>query len=155
MLVIDNKIFRIITGVLCPLLIGGLIYVLYRPMTITLFNWIENTLVIDLVVSTREVNKVTLLPWVVYSLPDALWAYSLTMFFLILWDYKIAKHNIHWFLLLGGIAFLPELGQIPGWIPGTFDIVDILLKIVFVVLALLQNKKVTFKNNFLYEKKNA
>jgi hypothetical protein len=70
--------------------------------------------------------------WVIYSLPNALWAYALTAFMLRLWGRRLTRGSAPWILVGPLLAIGWEVGQSSGLVPGTFDLTDLL----FVVLAL-------------------
>lgn len=142
---------RQILHIALPLLLGGGIYLFFRPDTLLMFQWAEFLQVRSFIDSVRAIiheNGFTLPPLIIYSLPDALWAYSLVHFVRILWN----KPNEWYFLAISG-GILPELLQIPGIVPGTFDLLDLIIQCLFMALASLQF--VNFKTKYNYEKSNS
>lgn len=138
-----HKIPALLLHSFLPLLTGGIIYLLYRPDTLLLFRWIHGSYFSDMVFIARG-YRVDLPAWVIYSLPDALWTYSMVSFYLALWNGIITG----WLIAGICIGILPEIMQLPGWVPGTFDMTDVLLKAVFIALAFLH----VIKTKQIYEK---
>ena len=74
----------------------------------------------------------------VLSLPDALWSYALVAHFGRLWTHD--KHRVSrvvWVSISVAIAIGGEIGQLVGFVPGVFDIVDLLCISVACVVAVL------------------
>lgn len=135
---------------LLPLLIGGLIYILFRVDTLRMFNWFEK---IGLLEHIDHLRQFTLhfangIPeWILYSLPDGLWLFSYTTLLLGIWDNRITNKNLSWIAIIPTIAILSELGQLAGAIPGTFDIMDLLLYLLGSFLPfLIFTNSITFKS---------
>jgi len=63
--------------------------------------------------------------WVVYSLPDGLWLFSYILLMGCIWNFNL-KRSFYASFPLAFIAIGSELLQILGWVPGTFDVVDLL-----------------------------
>lgn len=63
--------------------------------------------------------------WMIYSLPDGLWMFSLTMIMLYIWNFKLTRQSFPWLLtsLCCGIGF--ELLQKFHYVFGTFDFLDL------------------------------
>jgi hypothetical protein len=75
--------------------------------------------------------------WVEYSLPDATWVYALTAFMVLVWkgtNFRVRAIWISAGLLLGAGS---ELGQLAGYVPGSFDALDFFLCVFAAGLALL------------------
>jgi len=80
--------------------------------------------------------------WMIFSLPDTLWVYSLTAFMIITWnDNPISKNAMFWMSLGPILGIAPEFGQKIGIISGTFDLVDLLFIIIASILPFLNLKK--------------
>ena len=92
------KLLFIIYNTLIPLSIGSLVY------------YYENTS--------------TLLECVANYLPDALWSYSLVSLMLIVWKLKIPYS---WLIAIMLLFISTELLQFLKFIPGTGDLIDILI----------------------------
>ncbi len=144
---------QIIVGHLFTLLLGGLIYILFRQDTLKMFSWFDN-INLSTVISKLRLRTVPLsghFPnWFLYSLPDGLWLFSYLSGFLVVWDNVISKHNIYWLLSIPMVAILSEIGQFFEIVPGTFDIFDLLFYILGTILPILiftNSKK--YLNNLL------
>ena len=138
-----------------PLFLGGTLYLLFRERSLFMFEWLglaglDN--VIDCVKRSPLIQTLHFQNWVIYSLPDGLWSFSLLVSLISIWNYKLSPSNFPWLIVCLGLIFCSEFGQLIDWIPGTFDPVDILLKLIFSLLALLTIKSITI-NNTIYEKK--
>lgn len=135
--------YRIICFVLIPLLIGGIIYILFRSDNLTMFNWF-NTLglatIIDMWRQTT-IGHINLPAYLVFSVPDALWIFAFTNLMLIIWQDRLSKNSIFWIMLAPTIGIFSELGQIFKIIPGTFDIIDLTLILIATSVPILQTIK--------------
>ena len=129
-----NYNLYVIANVVSPILLGSFIYLVFRDKRILFFHFAE------FIGATSVIDhfRITFLPirqfvprWVLYSLPDALWVYSLTSFMLPFWYFERSKIRFFW-ILIGPIAgVLSEMLQLLKIIPGTFDFVDLVLIIIF------------------------
>ena len=120
--------------VLVPLLVGGLIYILFRNESLLMFNWFDNLGILEQIKELRAVlNPMkTILPnWVYYSLADGLWTYAFVSAYLIY--YKIDYWLILPFLLSIGVEIL----QYFQLFQGTFDVIDLLCCIIGYTLPFL------------------
>jgi hypothetical protein len=69
--------------------------------------------------------------WAAFTLPDALWGYSLTAFMIITWRNNLTSKNSIFWLSIGPLfCILPELGQMVGLVMGTFDRMDLLFCVI-------------------------
>ncbi len=131
---------QIIIGHVFTLLLGGLIYVLFRQDTLKMFSWFDD-INVSAAISELRLHTVPLsghFPnWFLYSLPDGLWLFSYLSVLLVVWDNVISKHNIHWLLLVPMVAIFSEIGQLFEIVSGTFDIFDLLFYLLGTVLPIL------------------
>ena len=112
-----------------PLFIGCLIYVLFRTDTL-LYNKLLG------IFSTPIASPNTFLQRIiVFSLPDGLWAMSYTMLIFHLRKDKTVRTLI-WSIIIPIVGILSEIGQLYYLIPGTFDIIDLIMYIVAPTLAI-------------------
>jgi hypothetical protein len=124
----------------CTLTVGGLIYILWRSDTLTMFVWFERLGIMPFIESLRYQAEwmSTFLPnWFIYSLPNALWLFSGLLIFNQIWGHKPSLDRRFWaigFLLIGIGA---EFGQLLGIIPGVFDWQDLFFMIAAVCSAYL------------------
>lgn len=136
---------KIAIGII-PVIVGGLIYLTYRTDSLLMFSWFEKVQLkgaVDWLRSNNHLQNLKIPHWVKFSLPDALWLFSFTYMILLLWDFTINKQSIGWILLAPIVGLSSEVGQLIKIIPGTFDIVDLLLLLLAAILPLLsmKNKK--------------
>lgn len=143
---------KIILGAIFPLILGTLIYLIFRPTTIRFIKWtkiIENN---DLILDLRNYfSKIKLPDWFIYNLPDGLWVFGLTFFLTTIWatnnDFKA---NL-WKKSPIIIAVLHEFAQINSNISGTFDIMDIFFYLIGFLLSLLISSNFSTLNFFNHE----
>jgi hypothetical protein len=131
------------------LVLGGLIYVLYRQKSIIFLSFIANHTENRMTDIRSNINLSQLADWIIYSLPDGLWLFSYMLFVDCLW--QKSKSRLFWILILPIIAILWEFGQKASICQGTFDINDLLsyliVVIIFLLISKLKNmKKKTFKH---------
>jgi hypothetical protein len=65
-------------------------------------------------------------PWIVYSLPFALWVASYILLIKVIWWRSAAVVRHVWCGCIPVIAIAAEVGQGIHVVPGTFDIVDLI-----------------------------
>ena len=105
------------------LLVGAMIYVLFRPTHLLMFDWIDNIGLMDLVSRIRP-NLKDVPDWVVYSLPDGLWMFSYCLFIGCIWDFDL-KRSFYVLSILPVFAVTNEIMQHNHLVPGTFDWMDV------------------------------
>lgn len=121
-----------------PIFIGGLIYVLFRVDSLSVFRFIELAGLDNWLSPIRErtmtweVNS-----FIKYSLPDGLWVYSFSYFIFSIWlltvEEKFMKYLFISTPLLFGIG--GEIAQLAFPIIGTFDWQDLFISLVAYLLA--------------------
>ena len=112
-----------------PLFIGCLIYVLFRTDTL-LYNKLLGNLFTQIASPNTFLQRIIL-----FSLPDGLWAMSYTMLIFHLRKDKTVRTLI-WSIIIPIVGILSEIGQLYYLIPGTFDIIDLIMYIVAPTLAI-------------------
>ena len=122
-----NKVFPLFVHVIIPMIIGGFIYILFRENTLVMFDWFNSLGFESIIYHFREnINTNIHLPkWIVYSLPDGIWIYSLTSLMILIWRLDSNKIKYIWFLIGPLLGISAEMGQLFNIIPGTFDNTDI------------------------------
>jgi hypothetical protein len=127
-----------------PLVLGSLIYLLLRPVTIKLFKIFSKNqidLLEEVRLNVRFLND--FLPdWFIDSLPDGLWIFSFTIVFCYIFSNSNEKYRkyILFFPLI--IGFILEFLQLLNNNSGTFDVVDLIFYILFYYFAIfIFNKK--------------
>ena len=115
--------------VVAPMLIGVFIYVLFRDKNLLIFTWFQ-VLGLDDYINYLRIN----IPlnnhfpkWLIYSLPDGIWIYSLTSLMLINWYSSLNKVKYFWIMIGPLIGLSLEFGQLIHIIPGTYDTNDFII----------------------------
>lgn len=103
---------------------GGMIYVLFRPQHLLMFDWIETIGLTDGINTMRERGNILFPEWIIYSLPDGLWIFSYSLCIGSIWEFEIKK-CIPALLMLPAISVFDEILQSLNMVPGTFDLMDI------------------------------
>ena len=112
-----------------PMWIGGWIYLLFRAEHLLMFRWADAIGLLAPIQSLRADwgwMGASLPDWVLFSVPDGVWVYVATAFFGRLWRTGPLLPHLFWVSLASVLAIGGELAQYPGFIPGTFDWVDVI-----------------------------
>jgi hypothetical protein len=113
--------------VIAPLAAGVLIYILFRAPNIRLFDWLTAAGLAGAVDAARRAAAGLSLPRpLLYTLPDALWAYAFGAALGLIWIGGASRPRALWIAAALLIACAIELGQAASIIPGTFDWLDLL-----------------------------
>jgi len=113
------------------ILIGGMIYVLYRPENLLLFRVTDIIGFTPLIDMVRSNTSNFMLPsFMINSLPAGFWTASYLMMMYITTKYHTRRIRMMLALPLPVMAIVLELMQFLGWCPGTFDIYDLICYIV-------------------------
>ena len=132
---------RFFLHVVLTMFVGGVIYVLFRSDTLLMFRWFEFLKLDKLVYSIREYTfyyRKYIPESILFSLPDCLWVYSFTMFL------SFYFKNIFMIMIPCIGSVLTEIGQL-WFVPGTFDIMDVLYMLAATGIALF----------FIYKHRNS
>ena len=135
--------------VIFPLIIGGLIYICFRSLSLRLFSWFEFTGInafTSFIRSTTYPLKNHIPSWTYFSLPDGLWVYSLSSSLIILWGDQFEK-NKYWLLIPILLGTIIEFGQGLKIFSGTFDILDFTFSILALSLSIIFVKPKIIKND--------
>lgn len=128
--------------VIIPLIIGGLIYISLRSKTLRFFYWIDKIGFSDSVNEIRATAypcKEIFPNWVLNSLPDGLWVYSCTSFYLIIWKDQINKAK-YWLLIPLLFGCFVELAQAMKIFEGTYDPIDLFFGVFAIIISVNINK---------------
>jgi hypothetical protein len=139
----NPKIF--FCAALISITVGTAIYILFRSTNLLVFIWIENVGLGEDVIELRDWANPILphLPeFILYSLPDGLWAFSFSASILLIWRNEKSKKYL-WLLVPIVFAILPEILQKFKLFPGTFDVYDLIMSLTGIGLSLLLTQ---FKN---------
>lgn len=134
-----KKLF-ISLNIILPIIIGSIIYILFRPTSLIIFNFFSFINVDIFIMSLRNTNfhLIKYIPnFFIYSFPNALWVYSFSFFTLMLWyNYNILARILS-FIFIFIIAIGIELCQLNHYLPGTYDCVDLITSIFSSLMALI------------------
>ena len=118
------------------ILIGGFIYLFFRPHTLNMFVWLR-IINCEQFFQLREYNhNLKFLDFLIFSFPNGLWILSFLIIIGLIWE----KYHIFFIIyssFFTGISILFEFLQKVELIPGTFDIADILVLLIFHILGFL------------------
>lgn len=113
------------------LVVGILIYLLYRPYTILIFDLLDKINLLQCVVKLREIFPINCTNEVIiYSLPSCLWTASYLLYMYTLVRKFSFRGKLTLALLLPILALVFEFLQGLGLCTGTFDIVDVIFYII-------------------------
>ena len=132
------------------LLAGGVVYILFRPSEIVFFNWIR-AIGFDNWFNLVRNSSLHLSPgipeWIVYSLPNGLWAFGYALLITIIWSGSQSWLKYLWLASIPLLVLGFEILQLTGIIPGTFCIQDITFGIVGLTLGICVGIKI-IKSNY-------
>lgn len=120
---------------LCMLLLGIMIYLLYRPHSLLGFKIIDAFGLNYIIDSFRlSFPIISFPPFVINSLPAGLWTAS----YLIMMYSSTKRHTRKVRLMLALplpiSAIILEFMQLLGWCPGTFDLYDLICYIIPLII---------------------
>jgi len=122
------------------LLIGSYLYLKFRSETLLMFKWAEN-LGLDFIVSSIRESFQGLnsdrMKYIIFSAPYGLWVISFCCFIGAIWHKDSSLSAIILRLIVPVIAVSSELLQFVGFLPGTFDINDLLVLFVSTIIGLI------------------
>ena len=130
---------------LLALLVGGFIYIFLRPVPPIFFYWIQQIGFTEGLESARSTTLTItpLLPgWVVYSLPQGLWAFSYTLIMVGIWGRKRNLLAIFWLATIPLLVFGFEVLQLAGVISGTYCPEDMLFNTAGILFGVLVSLRV-------------
>lgn len=112
------------TAAVITIILGGVIYLGCRPTSLYIFKWTG----IDETTPWLSVLRGTMsgaLPyWTIYEMPAALWSMSYVLFILGVWKFNL-RESLPYLSIIPLMGIISELLQIPGIVPGRFDIIDL------------------------------
>ncbi len=127
-----NKMKRFFLHVIFPMVLGGIMYILFRSYDLLMFRWFEFFRIDGFIAGIRESSlqyKHFIPSSILFSLPDCLWVYSFTMYL------SFYFRNLFIILIPCIGSVLTEICQL-WFVPGTFDILDVLYMVAFSLLAI-------------------
>jgi hypothetical protein len=127
------------------LLAGGIIYILFRTSEPVFFNWIRAA-GLDNWLSFARNSSLSLTPnlpgWIVYSLPNGLWAFSYALLIIAIWSDSKSWLKYFWMASIPLLVLGYEILQYPKIIPGTFCIQDLILGIAGLTIGIIVGIKI-------------
>lgn len=135
-----GKNIVLIAFALVLLLIGGILYLAFRSMSLRMFGWCEYIGIMDYINELRILCAGTHpSQFVLYNLPDLLWIVSYLLFVNALIPKTDRKLYLFWVLLMPILAILHEIMQALGILTGSFDLVDLLCYLIPTILNIIIN----------------
>lgn len=134
---------KVILHIALPLFVGSTIYVLFREKTLLMFDWfsyLKLDFIIDFLRNNFYEYRIYIPKSILFSLPDALWVYSFTMFLSIYLKNKIILSTV----FIGSI--ITEILQL-WFVVGTFDIYDVIYMFALYLIAMYFIKKIEEEKN--------
>lgn len=133
-----SKRLEVAIAIVC-FLAGVSIYLLWRDEHLLIHRILHGCGIDSLIEPLRNIASQQSIPeWVRFALPDGLWSLS----YILIIDAWV-KRNYLWTAVIPAIGFLSELMQLAGWLPGTFDVCDLIayaLPYLLYVLIINPNK---------------
>lgn len=117
--------------------LGGMIYISWRENSLLMFRWAQIFHMDNVVENLRELLRLfsgTMPAWFYYSLPNALWLFGGLTLLGALWG-RDKMGAIFWCFTFCLLAFGAEFCQLLGFLPGTFDCVDLALMAAALIAA--------------------
>lgn len=134
---------KVILHIALPIFIGSMIYILFREKNLLMFEWFNYFklgFIIDFLRNNFYKYRTYIPKSVLFSLPDALWVYSFTMFLSIYLKNKIILSTV----FIGSIIM--EILQF-WFVAGTFDIYDVIYMFSLYLIAIYFIKKFEEEKN--------
>jgi hypothetical protein len=122
--------------VIVPVLIGGVIYIGFRSQTLLMFSWFNSIGIGEFITTIRiyiSNSDINLPSWVIFSIPDGLWVYSLSSALLLVNNGRFTV----WTLVPLIIGVFLELAQAMALFKGTYDLIDLFITIFFYIVSIL------------------
>lgn len=134
---IKNNNSFIFINIILPIFIGGMIYILFRSQKLWLFHWfyaLNLGEIINYMRSSVQEVKNFIPKTILFSLPDALWVYSFTMFISLFF-----KNFLYSFIYIHNEYAYRNFTVV--FCNSTFDIYDLIYMFLFYLLSIYVLKK--------------
>ena len=119
-----------------PLAVGALLYLLRPSLSLLGFDWLRSVTTIDLRVSLPAMPRFAHWPpWLVFSGSGLLWSYSSVAWICWVWREQQLREKSAWIFAAASLGPVSEFAQGLGWLPGTFDTMDLMLTAVGAIAA--------------------
>lgn len=127
------------------LFFGGMIYLVYRPHYLLMFSWLEFFGIENcFLMHTFNTNN-NFFSYFVFCLPNGLWLLSFLILLGIIWKQKVKLFTIYSLIFLT-INCLVEFLQLTTYIPGTFDILDIITLVISFLIGMIAYKFIILRS---------
>lgn len=129
-----------LTYVVLPLAVGGIVYILWRAETLRWFSWASSIGLGPFLRQLRAIAspaRATIPSWVVYSLPGGLWLFATTNAIRFVWGNDQSSWRGIWLSAAFTLGVGSEFAQAVALIPGRFDPVDLALYLTGFLVACL------------------
>jgi hypothetical protein len=145
-----NRALFFIFHVLAPITVGGLIYLRWRNTNLLMFRWFR-VLGLETFIDWIRTGAGETSGWLAYSLPDGLWVYALTALMILLWRDARSPMKYLWLSLGVLLGAGSELGQLAGVVPGSFDVIDLLVCLLAAAAALIFTSRKFIAQKFRFQ----
>lgn len=129
---------RCATDVLGPLVAGALVYVLWRPTTLRMFDWAKIIGLKDTIDATRTWvgSPPAVMPqWWIGAFPDGAWVYAWMAQLGLVWRKGRLVGAAPWMAIGPVLGIGSEVGQAFGLVPGRYSWADVLCMVAATALA--------------------
>jgi len=115
-----------------PVSLGSLIYLLFRSKHLLIFHWFNALGLYPAILAARQhiIIFEQTPSWLIYSLPNGLWAYSFMFFISYIWSGTKAPARYLFIFMVLTLSLGSEIGQLLGTIPGTFCFEDLIVYVL-------------------------
>ena len=151
----ENKYTGLIIPGISAIFLGGMIYLLFHSSERVFFSWLRFLGLNNWIYFARNRSLVISqhLPlWILYSLPDGLWAFSYALFIAGIWWRSVSWLKYIWMATIPLLVIGSELLQYYAIIPGTFSLLDLAFEILGIIagisLAIITTKQYNHETYF-------
>lgn len=126
--------------ILFTIFLGGFIYILFRPSEPVFFRWLAGIGLGDWVISTRQKSlsfSNTFPEWVVFSLPNGLWAFAYSLFITGFWWRSKSRLKYFWMTTIPVLVLGFEFLQLLKITSGTFCTQDIFFGLLGITIGFI------------------
>jgi hypothetical protein len=128
------------------LFLGGIIYILCYASQPVFFAWISKAGLsswLNMARHTQLASGHAIPQWIVYSLPDGLWAFAYALLIAGIWKGKNSGIKYFWMSTIPVLIIGAELLQYTEMVKGTFSFVDIAFEIAGILIGIYAGIKIT------------
>jgi hypothetical protein len=128
------------------LILGGIIYILFYSSQPVFFGWIQAAGLNNWLSAARQhsLSANSYLPqWIVYSLPDGLWAFAYALLITGIWIRSHSGLKYFWMSTIPVLVIGLELLQYTGMVKGTFSFMDLIFEISGLLVGIYAGIKIT------------